>query len=500
MGVDQDSLFLGLDLGTSAVKAGLFDAQGHVVRRARRTYPLYTPCPGWTEQEPQEWWAATCAASQEALAEVDGERIAAVGLSGQSPSQALVAADGTSLGRAIVWSDRRAAAQSAWLAERVTAEQARAWTGCDFITDVTQPPARLLWLKAHRPDDWARCVAVVQPKDFLALRLTGRLATDANSACCLFNPQTGRYATGLLALLGVEPAKMPPVIESTAVLGHVTPQAASVTGLRPGTPVVNGTVDAWCDIIGCGGIAPGCAVDVTGTSEVVALVTTELVDGDGVFGAPLTEGRYWIGGPMQAGGAAVAWMARCFYGQEQPNFDLLEAEASGVAPGAGGLFFLPYLQGERAPVWDPTARGAFVGLTDHHTRAHCARAVYEGVAFAVRDLLTRCWAATGLVPQVLRVAGGGAASAFWNQIRADVVGLPVQRALVADTACLGAAVLAAVGVGAFAGLDVAVGEMVRVESTYDPTLAHVSRYARLFATWRRLYPALCPIFPDLGGV
>jgi xylulokinase len=298
----------------------------------------------------------------------------------------------------------------------------------------------------------------------------------------------------------VEPEKMPPVLEPTGVVGHVRPEAASATGLQPGVPVVTGTIDAWCDIIGCGGIAPGCAVDVTGTSEVVALVTERPVDGEGVLSAPLAEGRHWIGGPMQAGGAAIDWLARCFYGQEQPDFGLLEAEASAVAPGADGLLFLPYLQGERAPVWDPTARGAFVGLTDRHARAHCARAVYEGVAFAVRDLLERCRAAAGIGPETLRVSGGGSASAFWNQVKADVTGLPVQRVAVPDAACLGAALLAAVGVGAFGGLDEATEEMVRVGDIFEPVPAHVTRYEGLFAAWRRLYPALRPVFLQLDGL
>ena len=496
-------LLLGLDLGTSAVKVGLFDTEGNALRRARRPYPLYTPRPGWSEQEPEEWWSAVCDALRETLVEVDAGRVAAVGLSGQAPSQVLVASDGAPLGRAIVWSDRRATAEADWLAERVTPEQARDWTGCAFITGASLPPARLLWLKAHRPDDWACCTAVVQPKDFIACQLTGQVATDVNSAFCLHNPQTSQYAADLLALLGVEPEKMPPVLEPTAVVGRVTPEAASATGLLAGVPVITGTIDAWCDIIGCGAVAPGCAVDVTGTSEVVALITEQPLDGDGIASAPLAAGRYWIGGPMQAGGAALLWLSRCFYGQEQPDFELMEAEASAVAPGAEGLLFLPYLQGERAPVWDPQARGAFVGLTDRHVRAHCARAVYEGVAFAVRDLLERCRAAGAgkpcPYPEMLRVSGGGSASAFWNQVKADITGLPVQRVAVTDAACLGAAMLAAVGVGFFQNLEETAKAMVQVGEVFDPVPAHVSRYDELFAVWRSLYPALRPIFPRLGA-
>lgn len=495
----MSDLLLGLDLGTSAVKVGLFDLGGNLLHQARRTCALYTPRPGWAEQEPEEWWAAICDGLQEVLAGMDGGRIAAVGLSGQSPSHVLVTANGVSLGRAIVWSDRRATVEAEWLAERITPEQARAWTGCTFVTGANQPLTRFLWLKAHRPDDWARCAAVVQPKDFVAGRLTGRIATDVNSALGLLNPRTGQYATELLALLGIEPEKMPPVLEQTAIVGCVMPEVTSTTGLPPGIPVVTGTVDAWCDIIGCVEIEPGSAVDVAGTSEVVALVTAELVDGDseGVASAPLAGGRSWVGGPMQMGGAALTWLARCFCGQERPDFRSLEAEASAAAPGADGLLFLPYLQGERAPVWDPAARGAFVGLTDRHMRAHCFRAVYEGVAFAVRDLLERCQVAAGIAPQMLRVSGGGSVSTFWNQVKADVTGLPVQRVAIPDAACLGAALLAAVGVGAFDGFAEASGVMIRAGDVFDPVAAHASRYDELFVAWRCLYPALGPLFTRL---
>jgi xylulokinase len=477
---------------------GVFDVEGNLLCRSRCSYPLYTPHPGWTEQEPEEWWASTCAALGEALAGVDTSRVAAVGLSGQSPSQVLVAADGAALGRAIVWSDRRATLEAEWLAERITPEQAEVWTDCAFVTGVNQPPARFLWLRTHRSDDWARCAAVIQPKDYIATQLTGEIATDVNSALGLYNPRSRQYSPDLLRLLDVEPSKMPPVLEQTAIAGHVRPEAAGVTGLRPGTPVIAGTIDAWCDIIGCGGIAPGGAVDVAGTSEVVALTTAELVNGDGVFGAPLADGRYWVGGPMQVGGAALAWLSRCFYGQESPDFHLLESEAMSVAPGADGLLFLPYLRGERAPVWDPRARGTLFGLTDLHSRAHCARAVYEGVAYAVRDLLERCKAITAVAPKAVRVSGSGSASDFWNQVKADIIGLPVQRVAVLEVACLGAAVLAAAGVGLFDGLEQASEAMIRVGETFDPVAVHVSRYEEMFATWRLLYPALRPLFQRLS--
>jgi xylulokinase len=482
-------LFVGLDLGTSAVKAGLFDETGHLLHLAQRRYQTHAPQPGWAEQEPADWWQATRACLREVSAKTDADSIAAVGLSGQAPGHVLVTTAGDSLGRAIIWSDRRASTEAAWLAEKITPQQAQIWTGSPFISDAFQPPARLLWLKQHRPSDWQRCAAVVQPKDYLALRLTGHIATDTNSGVGLVHAEAQTYHPDYLARLGIKREKLPTALSPTDLAGQVTQGAAGETGLPAGTPVVTGTIDAWCAILGCGGIELGQAVDVSGTSEVVAVVTDRPASGDGVFSSPLMEGHHWIGGPMQMGGAALEWMLRGFY-DESADFQKLEAEASSVAPGAGGLIFLPYLRGERAPIWDDTARGAFVGLTLSHTRAHCARAVYEGVAFAIWDILERSIAATGLRPASLRVSGGGARSAFWNQIKADVIGMPVQQMKISDAASLGAAMLAAVGVGIFAGLGEAVTAMTHPANLFSPRATISAQYQVLHALWRDLYPSL----------
>ena len=507
-------MLVGLDLGTSAVKVGLFDVAGRPLHLARASYPLYTPQLRWVEQEPMDWWEAACAALRETLARVDSDQVVALGLSGQTPGHVLVTADGMPLGRAIIWSDQRASAEAAWLAEHITPEQARQWTGSSFIADVTQPPARLLWLRDHCPDDWACCDAVLQPKDFLALLLTGRIATDQQSSYYLFNPQTGRYHADYLRALGIAGDRLPPVLSPTDVIGQVTPKAAAVTGLSVGTPIVTGTIDAWCDIIGCGGTSPGQAVDVAGTSEVIALITSRTAKGkatvspgrwdaiassaqeQGVSAVRLLEDLFWVGGPMQGGGGTLLWWARGFY-EQPPDPRQLAAEAATVAPGADGLLFLPYLRGERAPVWDKQARGAFVGLTDRHTRAHCARAIYEGIAFAVRDILERSQLAAGLPAQVLHVSGGASRSALWNQIKADVTGLTVQQAAVSDAACLGAAMLAAIGVQVHANLTAAAAAMVRPATMFVPESGLISLYNELFAAWRQLYPNLRPLFRQL---
>lgn len=495
------SLLLGIDIGTSAVKVGAFDDQGRLVKLARRSYPRYTPQPGWVEQDPEAWWAAACDAVQEVLAECGGLVPAAVGLCGQAPSQVMVAADGTPLGRAILWDDRRATAEAAWVADRISPEQALAWTGYDLIADATQPPARLRWLKNHRRAEWDRCAAVLQPKDFIAARLTGNIATDYFSSFSLFDLRAGRYHPDYLERLEVELGKMPTVLSPRDVVGAVTPQAAVATGLPAGLPVICGTIDAWCDILGCGGSEPGRAVDVVGTSEVFGLVVDRCVNGEGVYGSPLLNDLYWIGGPMQTGSAVLEWLVEAI-GRFSPSagpFDMqrLEEEAAAAPPGAGELLFLPSLRGERAPHWDAQARGAFIGLADDHCRPHLVRAVYEGMAFAVRDILERCQAAAGIRAEVLHVSGGGARSALWNQIKADVTGIPVQQMAVPDAACLGAALLGALGVGIWPSLAEAAGAMIHLETRLTPRPDLVAYYDSLFRVWRSLYGALKPVFNQL---
>jgi xylulokinase len=484
-------LLLGIDVGTSAVKVGLFATDGRTVSLAWRAYATHTPHPGWAEQMPDDWWTAACSAIREALAETEAEQVAAVGLCGQTPGHALVDASGRAVGPAIIWQDRRAEAEAAWLGESVTAQQAQDWVGLDGLADSALPPARLLWLQKHRPDEWARCAAVLQPKDYISLRLTGEFATDPYSAFGLANADTEAYSPALFALLGVEMRLMPPLRSPTAVAGGVTQAASEQTGLPAGTPVVVGTVDAWAEIIGCGGAAPGRAVDIAGTSEVVALVADCPPEVQDITGSRLIGNLRWLGGPTQAGGGALRWFAEGFYpGTDSAESGRLEADAASVQPGSDGLIFLPYLAGERAPIWDSAARGAFVGLTFRHTRAHCARAVYEGVAFAVRHILALAEQSSGLTADAVRVSGGGSRSALWNQIKADVTGKRVLEMEASEAGALGAAMLAAIGTGIHRDHEAATAAMVRAHVAAEPNPDHRLLYELSFARYQSLYAAL----------
>jgi xylulokinase len=493
-------LFVGVDLGTSSVKVGLFDPSGHVVHLVRASYPLYAPQPGWAEQDPNDWWLAVTSALEQILSDVDPADVAAVGLSGQCPGHVLIAGDGTPLGRAIIWSDQRAVVEASWLAEHMSRDQAREWVGCDSVADVTQTPTRLLWIQRHQPDQWRLAQAVLQPKDFVGRLLTGQCATDHNSAYGMVNSESRLYHPQYLEFLGVDEQRLPAVLAPTDITGHVTPEAAAATHLVAGTPVVTGTIDAWCDIIGCGGTTPGQAVDAAGTSEIVALIDrrpdggcqSDVGTAQGVFATRLLDDLCWIGGPMYAGGGTLLWWQQCFC--QGSDLDNLATEAADPEPRPDDPLFLPYLRGERAPVWDIKARGAFIGLAPHHNRGHCTRAVYEGLAFAVRDILQRCQNATGIKAASLRVSGGSSRSAVWNQIKADVTGLRVQPMLVSDAGCLGAAMLAALGTKSFSDVGHAARAMVHPATEYQPRLHYEAVHNVRFDIWRKIYPALKPLF------
>lgn len=491
----SNPMLLGIDVGTSAVKAGLFTTGGRPVSLVRRVYPLHQPQPHWAEQMPDDWWAATRGAVREALVEAATGQVVAVGLCGQTPGHVLVDGSGQALGPAIIWKDRRAQAEAAWLAENVTAGQARNWTGLDHLGDSALPPARLLWLAKHRPDDWARCVAILQPKDYISLRLTGEFATDMHSAFGLVGADAGEYDPALFSLLGVDLRRMPPLRSPTSFVGCVTQVASEETGLPAGTPVVVGTVDAWAEIIGCGGVAPGRAVDIAGTSEVVALITDWPAAGYSM-GSHLMGDLHWLGGPTQAGSGALRWFTDAFYPEIESAaaLDRLESDAASVQPGCEGLVFLPYLAGERAPIWDSAARGAFAGLTFGHTRAHCARAVYEGVALAVRHILTLSEQASGLTADELRISGGGSRSVLWNQIKADVTGKRVLRMGVAEAGALGAAMLAAIGMGIHRNCKDAAAAMSHAHVAAEPDPSRRVLYDSLFARYQCLHAALQPWF------
>jgi len=489
-------LLLGLDIGTSSVKAGLFDQGGQLLAKASAPLVLYSPEPGWAEQDPLDWWKGTCHVLAEVLRNVDPARIAALGLSGQCPGHVLVNADLLPLGRAIIWRDLRACDEAVWIRDHISSVQAQEWIGTDPPGQPSSPPARLLWLKKNQKEAWDQAVKILQPKDFIALQLTGNFATDWHSAYCLADPETGVYAPEYFDLLGIPLAKMPVAYDPTTIVGEVTSQAARLTGLVQGTQVAIGTIDAYCDNLAGGVIFGDRAVDVAGTSEIVSLGIEHRVEAEGVYPSRLGKEGMFLCGPTQAGGDTLRWLANCFFPELNGRLDFLtmEKEAQAVPAGCEGLVFLPYLSGERAPIWDSNARGVFFGLTFTHTRQHCTRAVYESVGFAIRHILEIAEGASGKIAREVVVCGGGSYSQFWNQVKADILQRPVVPTAISATGSLGAAILASVGAGLHPDLRSACDRMIIFRDVITPKRELAATYETSYRTYRQLYPALKPVF------
>ncbi|MFB3855069.1 MAG: xylulokinase [Vicinamibacterales bacterium] len=501
---------LGIDLGTTAVKALLVSAGGVVVSRATGTYPLETPRALWAEQDPALWWERTAAAVREVIqdAGVEPRSIAAVGLTGQMHGLVLLGAGREVLRPAILWNDQRTSVECERIRALVGAVRLRELTGNDVLPGFTAP--KLLWVARNEPEFFGRVQSVLLPKDFIRERLTGALATDVSDASgtSLFDVRRRSWSAPVLEALSVPGRWLPPVFESSDVTGHVNEEAARLTGLRPGTPVVAGAGDQAAQAAGSGILEDGQVSITIGTSGVVfAPSSVYRTDPAGRLHAfcHAVRGSWHLMGVMLAAGGSLRWFrdvlwtaeaATALQGGRDP-YDALMEEAATVPAGSDGLVFLPYLCGERTPHADPLARGVFYGLTLRHTRAHMARAVIEGVSFALRDSLDLILA-LGIRPCGVRVSGGGARSWLWRQVLADVCEQPVTALDVPDAAALGAAILAGVGTGLLPSAGAAVRSFVREAATVAPG-PDVPRYRAAREVYRSLYPALQPLMHSPGG-
>ena len=465
-------LFLGLDVGTSSVKAILVSQRGDVVASASKPLTLQTPEPGWAEQDPEAWWTAGVAAIRELLNRHPGARIASVGISGQMHSSVFLDKSGAVIRPALLWCDGRTTAECREIEQRAGGEdRLREWVCNAALEGFTLP--KVLWLRNREPGAFARLAKVLLAKDFLRLRLTDVIATEPSDASgtLMFDPAHVRWSREMLDAVALSPSLLPDVGASAGVLGRVTESAAKLTGLSSGTPVVGGGADNACGAAGVGAVQPGEAVASWGTSGTVLAPTAEpRVDPRlraHTFCHVAPELWYVIGVVLSAGGAFAWYRDQC--ARELPvqdRDDILVDEARAIAPGAEGVTFLPYLQGERTPHRDASLRAQFTGLSLAHTRAHMTRAVLEGICFALRDSL-EVLKNLGLTPAELLLTGGGSKSAFIRQLQADVFGLPVKTVNREEGGAYGAALLAAVGAGAFRDLRTAVqGTLTRGPLTH----------------------------------
>ena len=485
---------VGFDFGTSGLKAVLVDASGRALASVTRPYATRRPHAGWSEQDPEDWWQALREVA--AILAADHPRPDVVGLSGHMHGPVLLDAAGKVLAPVILWNDQRSTAECDDI-DRLTAGRIAEWTGNPTRTAFTA--SKLLWLRRHRPDIHARIDTVLLPKDFIRFRLTGMPATEASDASgtSLFDVRAGRWSEQTLEALGIPAGWLPPVTGSAVASGRITDAAAEQTGLPAGIPVVAGASDQSAAAVGCGNVASGTLSINLGTSATVtATVQAPLADPTGAchtFRHAVPDTWQIMGGVLSAGGAMQWYRDRVsvngtMSGAETANgYDEILAGALAVPPGADGLIFLPYLTGERAPHNDPHARGGWIGLTARHDRRHLARAVLEGVCFALRQIVDRIEAVAG-PGQEVRIAGGGARGGLWPEILASVLGRELLPVTTLDASAHGAAVLAMAGLTGADPADLA-SDWVRADQPIGPDPVAAARYDDMLGIFDSLYPA-----------
>ena len=503
---------IGIDVGTSGTKTALFDESARCIASKTVEYPLHQPHNGWAEQDPADWWNAA-AESIRAVVKKSGVRageIVGVGLSGQMHGLVMLDSDGRPLRRAILWCDQRTGRECADL---------EAEMGRSRLIDITANPAmtgftaaKILWVKRHEPECFARCAHILLPKDNIRYCLTGVFATEVSDASGMqmMDIPGRRWSPEMLELLGVREEQLGRMFESPEVTGWVNREAAALTGLCEGTPVVGGAGDNAAAAIGTGVAAPGKAFTTIGTSAVVYTVSDEVhIDPQGrvhTFCASV-PGKWTVMSCTQSAGLSMQWLRNTCCTAEQMQaaqdgrdvYAIMDEKAADVPIGAGRLLYLPYLMGERSPHPDPDCRGVFFGLSAMHDRANLIRAVLEGVAYSQRECVD-VFREMGVSVEDMAVCGGGGRSRIWRQMLADLYGCPVSTLRVDEGAALGAALLAGVGAGVYANVTDACAKTVHKGETYSPSREAHEAYEPYYQLYRQLYRDLRDDFIRLAAL
>lgn len=492
--------FLGIDTSTTSSKALLIDEQGNVITVASNPHTLQTPKPLWSEQDPREWWEAVAASIKSVLekAGISGEQVGAVGLTGQMHGLVLLDDAGNVLRPAILWNDQRTQSQCDEIHDIIEKEKFIRITGNVALTGFTAP--KILWVKENEPEVFAKAKHVLLPKDYVRLKLTGTYAMDKadGAGTVLFDLNARDWSDEVLSALDIPRAWMPKTFEGTEFTGYVTEEAAALTGLKVGTPVAAGGGDQAAGAVGVGAVEPGIVGLTVGTSGVMFATTpSALIEPEGRLHAfcHAVPGMWHFMGVMLSAAGSLQWYRDTL----APNvsFDDLLKEAEAIPAGSEGLQFLPYLSGERTPHPDPLARGAFIGLTLRHSRAHMTRAVLEGVAFGLKDSFTLIQnAGLGKITQV-RASGGGTKGALWRQILASVLEAELVTVNTTEGGAYGAALLAGVGAGQWSDVASACKACIRITGSTLPVEKEAEVYRKSYAIYQELYPALRSSFEKM---
>lgn len=495
------SLFLGIDVSTTGSKALLVDEQGIVVASALYEHDISTPKPLWSEQNPQDWWDASIKSIRQVIdqAGIKGEDIKGIGLTGQMHGLVMLDAAGKVLRPAILWNDQRTGEECEEITRLVGFEKLLNLCGNKALTGFTAP--KILWVRKHEPDVYAKTAHILLPKDYVRFHLTGDYAVDKadGSGMILFDLKKRTWSKEIINTLGIPEGWLPTTYEGSEITGVISAKAAELTGLKAGTPVVGGGGDQAAQAVGVGAVTPGIVALTLGTSGVVFATTpSPLIEPQGRLHAfcHSVPGAWHFMGVMLSAAGSLRWYRDTL--SPGMKYDDLLAPTADIPAGSEGLIFLPYLTGERTPHPDPLARGAFVGLTIRHTKAHMTRSVIEGVSFGLRDSMELIkHAGLGEIKQV-RVSGGGARSPIWRQMLSDVLNSELVTVNTTEGAAFGAALLAGVGVGTWKSVEESCNATIKTleNTTANPTA--VKTYETVYRQYTALYPALKPSFNGMA--
>jgi len=505
------AVLLGLDIGTTGVKALLIDEAGRTLASHTDEYPLLTPRPGWAEQDPAEWWRATISATKAviAAARVKGEEIAGIGLSGQMHSSVFLDKADRVIRPALLWCDGRTTRQRHWITEAVGGDdEMRRLVSNPPLEGFTLP--KVVWLRDEEPANFRRLATLLLAKDYIRFRLTGEKLMEVSDAAgtAMFDVANRRWSEEIMRRLDLPTSMLVPVRESVDVCGRITPDAAKLTGLKAGTPVAGGGADNTCGATGTGIVKEGRVLSSLGTSGVVFAPTNEVKVDPAMRAHTFCHSvphRWYLMGVMLSAGGSLRWLRDTLAESEcaaakaagRDPYDVMAEVAAKAPVGSEGLVFLPYLSGERTPHKDANARGAFIGLSLRHGREHVIRSVFEGITFGMRDSMS-IMRELGVKIEQIRATGGGAKSPFWRQMQADIYGAPVVTVNASEGPAFGAALMGGVAAGIYGDLVEASDGLVKVVSAAEPDPARSAAYEEWYAHFRGMYPALKDQFGALA--
>ena len=485
---------LGIDIGTSACKVAVFDENGKVLAQTNEPYKVYYPNPGWAEQDADEWWNAIVAGIKTVLAEdaVSADEIVGIGIDGQGWSAIPVDKDGNALYRTPIWMDTRARD----ICDRIKAEIGEDAifdvAGNDFLPSYVTP--KLIWFKEEHPDIFEKTYKFMQSNSYIVLKLTDQYSMDLSQAYGVhfFNMHTLQYDEELAKKMGLSSDLLPKVYGCDEVVGTVTESAAALTGLKAGTPVVAGGLDAACGTLGAGVYKPGQTQEQGGQAGGMSICTDKpLAHKKLILGTHVVPGMWLLQGGTVGGGGTLKWFKQEF--GENMSFDELTALAEGVPAASDGVLFLPYMAGERSPIWNPDAKGVYYGLSFDKTKGHMVRATLEGVAYSLQhNLLTA--EETGIKVDSLNAMGGSANSELWVQIKADITGKTINVPTSDTATTLGAVILAGIGCGVYKSYEEAVDKTIVITRTQKPNLENAEKYKKGMEKYLALSDALTDVF------